>query len=68
MVETERTHTIWRLRMAFWINKTSRAQAQALSRQIHRPTHANTRMHARTHTPRTHTAYAGHYTHAHTQI
>jgi hypothetical protein len=56
MVELERTHTIWRLRVAYWISKQAHVRALAPT-----PTHSHTDAHAcrhprartRTHTQRT---------------
>ena len=45
MVEPERTHKIWRLRVACWIIKLTRAQAHARAcAPTHTQTHARTRM------------------------
>ena len=44
MVEPERTQTIWRLRVAYWISKPKRAQAYARARAP-TPTHQNTDTH-----------------------
>ena len=61
LVEPERTQTIWRMRIACWVRKATRAQAHAIARALtptHTRTHASTRphVHARTHT------------HAHTNV
>ena len=53
MVEPERPETIWRMRVACWINKATRAQAHTRTRAP-TPTHAHTYSRARAHT-HTHT-------------
>ena len=52
MVEPERRQTVWRMRVACWINKATRAQAQAStqglnqpSRDAHTTTQSNTKQH-----------------------
>jgi hypothetical protein len=45
MVELERPQTIWRLRVAYWVSKDTRAQAHALAGS---PTHRKTNTNART--------------------
>ena len=46
MVQPERTQTIWRLRVAYWIGKLTRAQVHA---RAHAPTHRNARCHPQKH-------------------
>ena len=49
MVEPERTPTIWRLRVAYWISKPTRSQAHARARApktTHPLTHTHTHTHA----------------------
>ena len=75
MVEPERTQTIWRLRVAYWVRKPTHAQAHARARAptltkpttpAHSHTDASTHMlaltNARAHT-HTHT-----HAHTHTEI
>jgi hypothetical protein len=45
MLEPERTQTIWRLRVAFWISKFTRAKIHACDRA---PTHRHTHTHTET--------------------
>ena len=45
MVEPEGPQIIWRMRVACWISKATRAQAHARARA---PTHIHTRMHSPT--------------------
>ena len=49
IVKPERTQTIWRLCVAYWISKPTRAQIRACARAP-TPTHPPTRTRARTHT------------------
>jgi hypothetical protein len=49
MVQPERTQTIWRPRLAYWISKPTRAQAHARARAP-TPNHTHGRTRARTHT------------------
>ena len=56
-MQPERTQTIWRPRLAYWISKPTRAQAHARARaptpnQTHTDerTHTHALIHARTHT------------------
>ena len=48
MSEPERTQTIWRLRVAYWISKCTRSQVHARARAP-TPTHPPTYTHTRTH-------------------
>ena len=57
VVEPGRLQTIWRMRVAYWINKATRAQAHA---RASAPTPTHTQTHALTRPP-THT-----HTHTHT--
>ena len=62
IVEPERTQTIWRLRVAYWIRKNACTRASTRARSCihtHPPTHPHT--HTHTHTQHTH----GHW-HTHT--
>ena len=59
MVEAERTQTIWRLGVAYWISKSTRVQTHARSRAptpTNSATHTDANMHALTQaSARTHT-------------
>ena len=61
LVESERPQTIWRMRVACWISKATRAKAHALARaSTLRRMHAHACVHTHTHT---HT-----HTHLHREI
>ena len=49
MVEPERTQTIWRLSVEYWISKPTRSQHTPALLHRHLPTHTHT--HTRTHAP-----------------
>ena len=61
IVEPERTQTIWRLRVAYWIRKNACTRASTRARSCihtHPPTHPHTHTHTQLHThthPPTHT-------------
>ena len=67
MLEPERTQTIWRLHVAFWISKLTRAKVHARDRApTHRHTHTRGRTHEYAYPPPRARARARAHTHTHT--
>jgi hypothetical protein len=50
MVERKRSQTIWRLRVAYWISKTTRAQASVHPHPPPPHTHTHSLTHTHSHT------------------